>query len=134
VDAAAVVSPAHEAQHALTEAAFAWRGGRPEAAELAQRGVRAYARLGYPDAQALVLGLAIAAGAEAEPGALRSLVSAAREPTLALQAAALGSLGTAELPVAAWMGAWHLSDPSARADVLSLDECRARLGSAQSFQ
>ncbi len=134
VDAAAAVSPAHEAQHALTEAAFAWRAGRPEAAELALRGARAYARLGYPDGQALVLGLAVAAGAEAEPGALRSLVSAARDPTLALQAAALGSLGTGELPVGAWIGAWHLSDPSARADVLSLDECRARLRAGQGFQ
>lgn len=129
VQAASAVAPAHEAQLALTEAAVAWRSGAPEGLALAQRAARVYAALGHPG-QALALALAAALGAPTEPGALVALARALPDPSLALQTVALGApQAAAEVPVATWAAAWHLPDPTARGDVLSLAECRARLRS-----
>jgi hypothetical protein len=129
VDAGAASSPLLEAQLALTEAAIAWRRGLTGAAGLACRSARAFAAAGHADAELLAWGLAAAAGAEIDRAHARTLLGSARKPSLALQAATL--LG--EAPDPTWRAAWHLPDPAARADVLSLAECEGQKGASQPF-
>jgi hypothetical protein len=129
IDAADGLQDGTAAQHALTEAAFAWRTRSPQAAGLARRAARDFAARGHADGQALALGLAMAAGSTGHDEVLLQLVGRARVPAIALQAVALGlPTGRDALPLHDWAARWHLADASARADVLSLDECRQRLG------
>jgi hypothetical protein len=126
VEAAGVVSPLLEAQLALVEAAFAWRAGqRPLAAGLAERAASSFGRIGFSDGRALSLGLWAASGGEPGEEVVLAVLQC-REPTVALQALALCPPLVPHPEVPRWAAAWHLP-PDARADVLTLEECLARL-------
>jgi len=129
VDAAAALSSVRAAQFALLEAAIAWRNANPAAASTAVRAARLFQELGHADGRALAMALVRASGGEAEATLIAALCRQARVPSIAAQAAALGAPHQVErAEVEGWLGSWHLADPTARADVLSLVEVKERLG------
>lgn len=129
VDAAGVLSSVRAAQFALLEAAIAWRNGNPGAAGLAGRAARLFRALGHADGHALAMALVRASGGDADAAVIAGLCRRARVPSIAAQAAALGAPHELErAEIEEWLASWHLADPTARADVLSLVEVRERLG------
>lgn len=129
VDAAAAVSSVRAAQFALLEATIAWRQGATEAPLLAHDAARRFQELGHTDGQALAMALLAASGGVATPDTIATLCRSARVPSIAAQAAALGAPHELERSeVEGWLASWHLADPAARADVLSLVEVKERLG------
>lgn len=114
----------------ITEAAVAWRWGRPEARALAERAVRLWSQLGVPSWGALARSLALAAGVPPEAGEierLRRFADRCAETDLSVQI--LGLLQRIE-PSTAWQRRCEAlaacrppSEWQVRLDVLSFDEC-----------
>lgn len=127
VDAAAAVSRALEGQVALVEAAIAWRHRVQIARPLALRAASIYQAGHFPAGVAIAQALAAAAGEAVDANRLARTVRGVRDPSLVIQAVALGAAAGLDLGIERAVGLlpdWPLMDPDLRADILSRNECQ----------
>jgi serine/threonine-protein kinase len=119
VDAAAELSRARQAHHAICEAIVAWRRDPGSSVPLATRAAKLYGPA-HP-VGVLARALVASGGGEVDREALQRDLDGIDDPSIALQTTALAGL---QGPVPRWATAWHLPD-DVRADVLTLEECLA---------